>query len=131
MFDTATLNEYRRLADWLADRARARRCPVIGINGAQGSGKSTLAEFLREQLQASHGLRAAVLSIDDFYLPRAARLELARTVHPLFATRGVPGTHEPALGGAVIDALRSLGPDARLALPRYSKAEDDRVPEPD
>jgi len=37
-----------------------------------------------------------VLSLDDFYLGHAARLQLARDIHPLLATRGVPGTHDIA-----------------------------------
>ena len=39
-----------------------------------------------------------MLSLDDLYLPKAERLRLARDVHPLLATRGVPGTHDVALG---------------------------------
>lgn len=123
-----TEQAYRRLAAWVAERARRKPCPVFGINGAQGSGKSTLAAFLREELQAAHGLRAAVLSLDDFYLPRGARLALAQAVQPLFATRGVPGTHEVALGIATLDTLRRLTADASLALPRFAKADDDRLP---
>ena len=70
---------------------------VVGLTGSQGSGKSTLAARL-PPLLAARNLRAAVLSLDDLYLPKAERQRLAREVHPLLATRGVPGTHEVALG---------------------------------
>jgi D-glycerate 3-kinase len=100
---------------------------VVGINGAQGSGKTTLCKFL-EVLLVEHNQRAATLSIDDLYRTRADRERLAREVHPLLATRGVPGTHDPALGLAVIEDFRA-GRD--LELPRFDKSVDDRAPEPE
>ncbi|NQE61272.1 kinase [Caulobacter sp. RHG1] len=94
---------------------------VLGVCGAQGSGKSTLAEGLTERLTA-RGLRAATLSLDDLYLSHAERARLGEVVHPLFATRGVPGTHDVALGLRLLSALRA-GQDA--VLPRFDKATDD------
>ena len=104
--------------------AQGGRMLVLGICGAQGSGKSTLVAALEREL-AGQGIAAAALSLDDLYLPRAARLALACKVHPLLATRGVPGTHDPALGLAVLDALER-GDAARL--PRFDKGADDRLP---
>lgn len=124
--DAGTQLHYGRLADWLAEHARRQRCPLIGINGAQGSGKTTLAHWLVRALRERYALRAQVLSLDDFYLPRADRLRLAQQRHPLLATRGVPGTHDAALGLDVITALRGLGAGERLRLPAFSKAADDR-----
>lgn len=99
---------------------------VVGICGAQGSGKSTLSAVLAHLLEA-RGLKVAVLSIDDLYLTRAERQVLAAEVHPLLATRGVPGTHDMDLGVQVLAALAQPG---RTALPRFDKAADDRaVPE--
>lgn len=95
---------------------------VVGINGAQGSGKSTLCKFL-EVLLVEHNQRSATLSIDDLYLTKAERDRLARDVHPLLATRGVPGTHNPALGLSVIEDFRA-GRD--LEIPRFDKSIDDR-----
>ncbi|MBS0482584.1 MAG: kinase [Proteobacteria bacterium] len=100
---------------------------VVGICGAQGSGKSTLVADLAEQLTL-RGVRVAALSLDDLYLTRAERLVLARDMHPLLATRGVPGTHDVALGLATIAAL-ARGEAAPL--PRFDKASDDRTPECD
>ena len=100
---------------------------VVGLCGCQGSGKSTLATLLAAWLQAVAGLRVLVLSLDDFYLPRAQRLDLAQTRHPLFATRGVPGTHDISALGQVIRALQSRE-DRAISLPSFDKAADDRAP---
>ncbi|MCC6924481.1 kinase [Novosphingobium sp.] len=111
----------------LLDMIRARpieRLFVLGICGAQGSGKSTLVAALADRL-AREGIAAAMLSLDDLYRTRAERQALAREVHPLFATRGVPGTHDVALGLEVVDAL-ARGEGA--ALPRFAKGQDDRLP---
>lgn len=101
-----------------------RRPFILGICGAQGSGKSTLSEALAETMRVE-GVKTAVLSIDDLYRTKAEREALARMVHPLFAARGVPGTHDVALGLDVIAALEA-GRD--VPLPRFDKARDDRAP---
>ena len=89
---------YLPLAERLAKHHdAARRTLLIGVNGSQGSGKSTLASLLVQLLAKNFGLKAVDLSIDDFYLTREARLSLASQIHPLFETRGVPGTHDVTL----------------------------------
>ena len=95
---TRTATEfYVPLGRWVEQRLADREGSeplVLGINGAQGAGKSTLADFLREYLAVAHDRSTVVLSIDDLYLTRAQRQALARDVHPLLSTRGVPGTHD-------------------------------------
>lgn len=119
---------HRPLAARIAAWAARRESPlVVGICGPQGSGKSTLTALVAWLLDA-RGLKTAVLSIDDLYLPRPERLRLADEIHPLLATRGVPGTHDPGLGLAVLDALAQ--PET-TALPRFDKAQDDRAPPSD
>jgi D-glycerate 3-kinase len=115
---------WRPLSEDIAERAMDKPL-VVGINGAQGAGKSTLCKFL-EVLLVEHNQRAATLSLDDLYLTKAERLQAAADHHPLFATRGVPGTHDPALGLAVVEAFRAGGD---LELPRFDKSVDDRCPE--
>lgn len=129
--DAATRAAYSELAVWIAQLRQSRPCPVFGLCGAQGSGKSTAAAFLQSELATAHGLRAAVLSLDDFYLPRVARQAMAAQVHPLFATRGVPGTHDVELGLDRLQALREVSRGECLDLPRFSKARDDRLPAED
>jgi len=114
---------WRPLADRIADLWFDERPRLIGINGAQGSGKTTLCRFL-ETLLVEHNLRTVTLSLDDLYLTHAERQDLARHEHPLFATRGVPGTHDVALGEAILDDLLA---GRTAALPRFDKAVDDRA----
>lgn len=113
------------LAARLADEARPGGL-VVGICGAQASGKSTLTAVLRRLLE-ERGLKIAVLSLDDLYLTRAERQALAREVHSLLAVRGVPGTHDIALGERLLAELRRPG---RVDLPAFDKAQDDRAPGP-
>lgn len=110
------------LDGWLGG---CRRPLVVGVCGAQGSGKSTLSRHLCERIEARGG-RVAILSIDDLYLSRNRRAQLAANVHPLFATRGVPGTHDVGLGLTTVDGLRA-GKTVRL--PRFDKSIDDPRPE--
>lgn len=121
---------WRPLAAHIAARAAAQGGPlVVGVSGSQGSGKTTLCRMLEVLLREEHGLHAATLSLDDLYLTRAERADLAATVHPLFATRGVPGTHDVAFGTALLAAVRA-GQGA-IRFPRFDKAQDDRAPEAD
>lgn len=101
------------------------RPPVIGVAGAQGCGKSTLAA------EAAVVFGAVALSLDDVYLTLAERLVRSRDLHPLFATRGPPGTHDLALLNGVLDALQAAGPDAATPLPAFDKLADERRPEAD
>ncbi|MBB5207628.1 kinase [Chiayiivirga flava] len=116
------------LAAFAVDAMADRTFPLLlGLSGLQGSGKSTLAAQLVTHCGAS-GIDAIALSLDDVYLTRAERLDLARDVHPLLATRGVPGTHDLALLHATLDALADAAPDTPAAVPRFDKGTDDRTP---
>ncbi len=113
------------LADWLVQRQSALGTPLlVGVNGAQGTGKTTACSALSLML-AAQGLRSVILSLDDFYLERSAREQLARDVHPLLVTRGVPGTHEVALLASTLDAV--VG-GRSVQVPVFDKAIDDRLP---
>lgn len=129
------------LLDWLTPRLGAGP-QIIGLAGAQGSGKSTLAARLAERLTGSGEtwpaaggarpsageLRPAVsvaVSLDDFYLTRARRQALARHIHPLFATRGPPGTHDLPL---LLDTLLRVRAGRPVSLPVFDKLADDRRP---
>ncbi|KAK0540705.1 hypothetical protein OC835_000522 [Tilletia horrida] len=130
----------------------SRRRPrplVVGIQGPQGIGKSTLVKNLVAQLllpeeaegegQANAAgrrpLRAASLSIDDLYLPHQALLDLKQT-HPdnaLLHGRGLPGTHDVALGTALLARIKAqsarssqdAAATASILLPAYDKSLHD------
>lgn len=113
------------VTDFVAKAAAERHGTVIvGLCGAQGSGKSTVAAAVSERL--GRDVSIATLSIDDLYLPREDRERLAREVHPLLRTRGVPGTHDVDLGAQVLDSLCRPG---LTRLPRFDKAQDTRLPQ--
>lgn len=97
---------------------------ILGVCGGQGAGKSTLARALVAALEGV-GVRAATVSLDDFYHTLQTRTALAREVHPLLATRGVPGTHDLILLQEIFSELSQ----STVRLPRFDKALDDRVPE--
>jgi D-glycerate 3-kinase len=121
-----------------AARARmaAARPLVVGLQAPQGGGKTTLVRHLVQRLP-DLGLRAAGVSIDDFYLTRAEQLELAASHpgNPYLEHRGYPGTHDLDLGVKTLDALRALGPGstASARVPVYDKSahggRGDRAPE--
>ena len=118
---------YAPLAEQLASQhASAGRPLLVGVNGSQGSGKSTLASLLALLLKQIHGLGVVQLSIDDFYLTRESRRSLAERVHPLLATRGVPGTHDLPLMRETLQRL--LREKCEVPIPRFDKAIDDRCP---
>lgn len=104
---------------------RPGRVPLIAIAGSQGSGKSTLAA------EAARAFSCATLSLDDVYLTKAERADLAARIHPLFAVRGPPGTHDLALLDRTLNRLRTAEPGDRTPLPAFDKLADDRRPETD
>jgi D-glycerate 3-kinase len=110
------------LLDWLRPHLGARPF-ILGVAGAQGSGKSMLAARVAATL-SGEGRPALATSLDDFYLPRSRRLALAARVHPLLATRGVPGTHDLPL---LLDRLEQVKAGQATSLPRFDKLADDRL----
>ena len=111
--------------DLIRRHARPGHVPLIAIAGAQGSGKSTLAAAA-----ATH-LSCAALSLDDVYLTYAGRADLAARLHPLFAVRGPPATHDLDLLDQTLARLRAAAPGDRTALPAFDKLADDRRPRTD
>ena len=112
----------------LAQRAKtADLAPLVGFSGCQGSGKSTLVALMAKVMREVHGVSTVVLSLDDFYLTKAARAALAESIHPLFATRGVPGTHDLPLLNETVSALRQPVAGGAVPVPAFDKALDDRT----
>ena len=99
---------------------------LIGLSGGQGSGKSTIAKILQLILNMKYNLNTISFSIDDFYKTLKSRKKMAKTVHKLFITRGVPGTHDTKLLNNTLHKLlkKSFSP---LLIPKFDKSIDDRV----
>ena len=98
------------------------RVPVVGVAGPQGSGKTTLvAAYAAAHRGAAH------FSIDDVYLPASYRRLLAQSVHPLFATRGPPGTHNLLQLNETLDELLEAAVGAQSFLPAFDKVTDNPV----
>lgn len=107
----------------IARKKAGARVPIVGVAGPQGSGKTTLVRACAE----SNG-RVAHFSLDDVYLGQTARRALAARLHPLFETRGPPGTHDIDLLNATLDALLAADPDSRTPIPAFDKVADDGLP---
>lgn len=118
---------YIPLCAWLVNQQK-NKALIVGINGSQGSGKSTLSRILTAILELGFNKKIVSFSIDDLYLSRDQRAELAEEVHPLLETRGVPGTHDVALGISILNQLIQ-GNGSELLIPVFDKSIDDRMPE--
>lgn len=104
------------LADASHRLQQQRRRLLIGLNGPVGAGKSTLARQLL-QLAPRFGLRLAVASIDDVYLPLAERRrQLAG--NPFGVSRVPPGSHDLPL---LAEAIARWQQGQTLRLPRFNK----------
>jgi D-glycerate 3-kinase len=60
----------------------------------------------------------------DVYLPSSLRRLIAESVHPLFATRGPPGTHNVVQLNETIGELTAAGEGAQTVLPAFDKVTD-------
>lgn len=111
-----------QVVDWLQQRASHDSLPLIGVQGAQGAGKTTRCQLWADALNA-RGITALVLALDDFYLSKWERQQLAATIHPLLASRGVPGSHDLARLHQVLDQLAAG--QLPISLPCFDKGRDD------
>ena len=123
--DSEAPEDYRFLSARLAfhwSRKNTRVPARIGLAGGQGAGKSTLSQLISDACRF-FGLRVCVLGLDDFYLTKKERQRIARAIHPLLETRGVPGTHDLEWCRRAVEEVGSSG---RVELPRFDKGMDDR-----
>jgi D-glycerate 3-kinase len=109
-------------AQWLVSRCDDEVL-TLGIAGGQGSGKSTFSHLLLKAVEYISDKRGMMLCLDDFYLTHAERQRLSKSIHPLLATRGVPGTHDVEMMSSVINRIRH---GESVQVPEFNKAEDDR-----
>ena len=122
-FKNTAQKYYQPLADSIYNRFKKNKPFFVGINGCQGSGKSTLTSFLSDYLVAQYQVNVVVMSLDDFYYTGEKRQQLASDVHPLLATRGVPGTHDIEALADTIAKLKAR--KAGFSIPKFNKATDE------
>ncbi|MCF2948992.1 kinase [Paraglaciecola aquimarina] len=126
-FKTIVTEHFIPLAKEIVSHHGGAKIPYfVGINGCQGSGKSTLSEFLKSYIEAEFSMKVVIMSLDDFYYSQADRSILARDVHPLFQTRGVPGTHDTQLAKTALQNLKAN--HLPVTIPRFNKATDNPFP---
>ncbi|MFD1381823.1 hypothetical protein ACFQ45_00430 [Rhodanobacter aciditrophus] len=120
---------YLPFARWVEDRLQSKQGPlVIGLGGPQGCGKTTFSSVVSHVLCKGFDRNAVVVSLDDLYLTRSDRLSYAHQVHPLFATRGVPGTHDIPLALNIFERMKQLKSGEVMYVPMFDKSLDDRKP---
>ena len=103
---------------------------IIGLSGGQGAGKSTITGILKLILKKEYGLNLCVFSIDDFYKTKEERVKMSKNKHPLFLTRGVPGTHDINLLNKTIKKLK-LKKFKTVSIPKFDKSLDDELKKTD
>ena len=86
---------YIPLSFWIENKYKKKgKTLFLGFSGGQGSGKTTCVKILKIILKKFFKRKIHVSSIDDFYKTLKDRNKMSNTTHPLFKTRGVPGTHD-------------------------------------
>ena len=121
----------RRVAFWvepmiesLVDECADREAPLlVAVAGAPASGKS-IAMYHAQECLRERGVHMISLSLADFQLSLHDREVLANRVHPLFATRGVHGTHDLGLLRSVLTQLVNLDGTEPVALPIFESRFD-------
>ena len=117
---------YLPLSEWIYSvYKKDNKIKIIGLSGGQGAGKSTITGILKIILKKEYGLNLCVFSIDDFYKTKAERKKMSKNVHPLFLTRGVPGTHDVSLINKTIKKLKKRN-FRTVLIPKFDKSIDDR-----
>ena len=117
---------YLPLSKWIYSvYQKDKKTKIIGLSGGQGAGKSTITSILKLIFKKKYGLNLCVFSIDDFYKTKSERIRMSKKIHPLFVTRGVPGTHDIKLLDKVIRKLKKKKFNSVL-IPKFDKSKDDR-----
>ena len=117
---------YLPLSKWIYSvYQKDKKTKIIGLSGGQGAGKSTITSILKLIFKKKYSLDLCVFSIDDFYRTKSERIKMSKTIHPLFLTRGVPGTHDIKLLSNIIQKLKKKNFKTVL-VPKFDKSKDDR-----
>ena len=118
---------YIPISFWIEEKCKKKGKPLIlGFSGGQGTGKTTVTKILEIILKKFFKRKTCVISIDDFYKTLKDRNKMSYNIHPLFKTRGVPGTHDINLLKKFLNLAKKKN-FRKIKLPKFGKAEDDRL----
>ena len=118
---------YIPISFWIENKYKKKgKTLFLGFSGGQGSGKTTVAKILKIILKKFFKRKIHVSSIDDFYKTLKDRNKMSYTTHPLFKTRGVPGTHDINLVKKFFYFIKKKK-FKKTKLPKFDKSIDDRL----
>tara|TARA_B100000029_G_scaffold78646_1_gene70123 strand:+ start:93 stop:1016 length:924 start_codon:yes stop_codon:yes gene_type:complete len=118
---------YIPVSFWIENEYKKKgKTLFLGFSGGQGSGKTTVTSIIKIILKKFFKRRIHVSSIDDFYKTLKDRKKMSYKIHPLFKTRGVPGTHDINLLKKYLKAIKKKK-FKKMRLPKFEKLEDDRL----
>ena len=118
---------YIPMSFWIENKYKKKKKTLfLGFSGGQGSGKTTIARILKIILKKFFKRKIHISSIDDFYKTLEDRNKMAHTIHPLFKTRGVPGTHDINLIKKFFYFIKKKK-FKEFKLPKFDKSIDDRL----
>ena len=120
-------NYYLPICEKIFKKLRKKKIKIIGLTGGQGAGKSTITQIIKLIFEIKYNFNVTFFSIDDFYKTLREREILSKNIHPMFKTRGVPGTHDTKLLSKIFNDLskKNFKP---VYVPRFDKSIDDRFP---
>jgi len=118
-------NYYLPICEKIFKKLKKKKIKIIGLTGGQGAGKSTITQIIKLIFEIKYNFNVTFFSIDDFYKTLREREILSKNIHPMFKTRGVPGTHDTKLLSKIFNDLskKNFKP---VYVPRFDKSIDDR-----
>ena len=120
-------NIYIPLCFWIENEyLKNRKTLFLGFSGGQGAGKTTISKILKIVLENYFKRRIQIISIDDFYKTQKERKEMSVKIHPMFRTRGVPGTHDVNLIKKFFNFIKKKKFKS-FKTPKFGKNVDDRL----
>ena len=118
---------YIPMSFWIENKYKEKgKTLFLGLAGGQGSGKTTVTAILKIILEKFFKRKVYVTSIDDFYKTLKDRNQMSKKIHPLFKTRGVPGTHDINLIKKFFHSIKK-NKFKKTKLPKFDKSIDDRL----
>ena len=118
---------YIPISFWIEKKYKEKgKTLFLGLSGGQGAGKTTMTGILKIILNKFFKRNVCVTSIDHFYKTLDERNVMSKQIHPLFKTRGVPGTHDIMLVKKFFNKIKK-NKFKEFKIPKFDKSIDDRI----